>query len=156
MDEKTVEVWVLAVTVDQLTVMTLEWDKMCYVQPADTVIVSQACSCEKSYILDVFQVFCDGETVLGHMEKVDEVPIVMTGTLFLFTTFIFLGSSLKRNSFKYRHSNQHSHHCTIQSLTNTDQSATKYAIATTDDHFVLMSHSLTVKHLYLYKKEMSV
>ena len=25
---------------------------------------------------DTFQKFCDGETILGHMEKVDEVPIV--------------------------------------------------------------------------------
>ena len=30
---------------------------------------------------DTFQEFCDGETVSGHMEKVDEVPIVMVGTL---------------------------------------------------------------------------
>ena len=33
MDEKTVGIWELAVTVDQSSAM--EWDKMCYVQPAD-------------------------------------------------------------------------------------------------------------------------
>ena len=34
-------------------------------------------------LLDTFQEFSSGETVLGHLEKVDEVPIVHDGDFVL-------------------------------------------------------------------------